>query len=131
MVKIRQNRAIRQGGVLSTFLYLVYIDDLLNDLERSGQGVKVMSVNAGNPTFADDISLIALTPFHLQKLLDIVECYCKQYQWKVSINVDNSSVTVFTKKQTQPVVAASYDGRVLSLTASLYTSVFSTRFIEQ
>ena len=75
-----------------------------------------MSVNAGNPTFADDISLIALTPFYLQTLLHIVECYCNQ--WKVSINVDKSIVTVFTKKQTQHVVAVSYDGRALNQTAS-------------
>ena len=49
--------SVRQGGVLSTFLYLVYVNDLLNDLELSGYGCKVLSVVAGNPAFADDISL--------------------------------------------------------------------------
>jgi len=48
-------------GVLSTFLYLVYVNDLLNDLEHSGYGVKVVSVSCGNSEFADDVALFALT----------------------------------------------------------------------
>ena len=87
--------SVRQGGVLSTFLYLVYVSDLLNDIELSGYGCKVLSVAAGNPAFADDISLLALTPFHLQMMLNIVYSYCQQ--WNVAINVDKSSVSVFTK----------------------------------
>jgi len=45
----------------------VIVNDLLNDIERSGS--KVMSVCCGNPAIADDISLLALTPVHLQKRL--------------------------------------------------------------
>jgi len=79
-------RTVRQGGVLSTFLYLVYINDLLDELESCGYGSKVMSVCTGNPAFADDISLLALTPFHLQRLVDIVHTFF--LHWKVSVNVD-------------------------------------------
>jgi len=60
--------------VLSTFLYFVYVNGLLfNDLESSGYGVKVVSVSCGNPEFADDVSLLALSPFILQKM---EELYC-------------------------------------------------------
>jgi len=99
--QIMVKRSVRQGGVLSTFLYLVYVNDLLNDLERSGYGAKVMSVSCGNPAFADDVSLLALTPFYLQKMVDIVFQFCKH--WSVSINVAKSSVTVFTKSRSQPI----------------------------
>ena len=66
-----------------------------NDLELSGYGCKVLSVTAGNPAFADDNPLLAVTPFHLKMILNIVYSYCQQ--WNVAINVDKSSVTVFTK----------------------------------
>ena len=70
--QIMVKRSVRQGGVLSTFLYLVYVNDLLNDLELSGYGAKVMSVSCGNPAFADYVSLLALTPFHLQKMVNMI-----------------------------------------------------------
>jgi len=60
-------RGVREGGVVSTFLYLVYVNDLLNDLEARKNGAKVMTVNTGNPTFADDIALIALFPSTCRK----------------------------------------------------------------
>jgi len=31
-------RSVRQGGVLSTFYYLTFFDDLLDDLEKSYLG---------------------------------------------------------------------------------------------
>jgi len=69
-------RGVRQGGVVSTCLYLVYVNDLLNELEASKNGANVMSVHTGHPTFADDIALLALSPLHLQKMVDIVYRYC-------------------------------------------------------
>ena len=104
--QIMVKRSVRQGGVLSTFLYLVYVNDLLKDLELSGYGAKVMSVSCGNPAFADDVSLLALTPFHLQKMVDIVFKFCEH--WSVSINVAKSSVTVFTKSRSQPIANIVY-----------------------
>ena len=76
---IAVSRSVRQGGVLSTFLYLVYVNDLLIDLELSGYGCKVLSVAAGNPALADDTSLLDVTPFHLQMMLNIVYSYCQHY----------------------------------------------------
>jgi len=113
---IMVKRSVRQGGVLSTVLYLVYVNDMLNEIQSSGCGTKVMSLCCGNPTFADDISLLALTPWHLQKMVDIVFCYCKQ--WNVSINVEKSSVTVFTKSRSQPSVNIMYGDRPIKQTDS-------------
>jgi len=97
---IMVKRSARQGGVLSTFLYLVYMNVLWNDIQSSGCGTNVMSIWCGNPTFADDISLFALTP--LQKMVDIIFRHYKQ--WNVLIIVENSSVAVFTKSRSQPSV---------------------------
>jgi len=80
---IKVKRSVRQGGVLSTFLYLVYVNDLWKNIERSDCGSKVMSASCGNPAFADDVSLLALTHVHLQKMVDIVYDYCQH--WNVYI----------------------------------------------
>jgi len=113
---IMVKRSVRQGGVLSTFLYLVYVNDILNDIKRSGCGSKVMSVCCGNPAIADNISLLALTPVHLQKMVNIVYDYCQHCN--VSINVDKSSVTVFTKGRSQPEVNIRYGNRSFIQTGS-------------
>ena len=54
-------RSVRQCGVLSTFYYMTYVDDLLKELERT----KLLSTKRGNSIYADDISLTALSPFNL------------------------------------------------------------------
>jgi len=38
---------VRQGGVLSQYLYAIYVDDLINELRTSGYGVHIGSVFVG------------------------------------------------------------------------------------
>jgi len=115
---IMVKRIVRQVVVLSTCLYLVYVNDLLNENQSSGCGTMVMSMCCGNPTFADDISLLALTLWHLQKMVDMVFRYCKQ--WNVSINVETSSVTVFTKSRSQPSVKGGMSDLFISYLSAIY-----------
>ena len=44
----------RQGGVLSPFLYLVYDNDLIWELEESKMGMYVHGIYCGSPAVADD-----------------------------------------------------------------------------
>ena len=50
---------------MSTFLYLVYVDELLQAFTSSKYGAKVMSFKCNSPAFADDISLLAISPYLL------------------------------------------------------------------
>ena len=59
---------VMKGGVMSSFYYLVYNDELLNNLELNNLGACVMSTYVGNPSFADDLALVAIVPSKLQKL---------------------------------------------------------------
>jgi hypothetical protein len=106
------NRSVRQGGVLSTFLYLVYVNSLLLELERSNYGSTVHSLKAGNPSFADDIALIAVTPLYLQRLIDIVYSYCKK--WKIEINTTKSNTIVFTKRREAPPIGILYGDKFIA-----------------
>jgi len=38
---------VRQGGVLSPYLYAIYVDDLINELRSSGYGAHIGSVFVG------------------------------------------------------------------------------------
>ena len=93
-------RGVRQGGVASTLYYLVYIDELLRELEQSESSLRLYSpinANCGIPAFADDLAIISLTPDHLQNLLDIVYRYT--YKWKLDINCKKSTIVVFNNEK--------------------------------
>lgn len=47
---------IRQGGVISTWIYRLFIDELLNQLESSQVGPYVLNNATGNTTLADDFA---------------------------------------------------------------------------
>ena len=66
------SQGVRQGGVLSTFLYLVYINDLILKIQELSPNIGVFNIPSSNPTLADDICIIALTPQGLQNVLDSV-----------------------------------------------------------
>ena len=85
---------VRQGGVLSSLLFLIFIDSLLKELETSSLGTAICDINAGNPTLADDISLIAMTPVNLQKMIEIAQNYVKK--WLLQISHSKSFVMMMT-----------------------------------
>ena len=58
----------RQDGVISPFLYLCFIDDLLNEICECGAGFKMDGVCYAAPTVCDDVLLFALSKFGLDKL---------------------------------------------------------------
>ncbi|VDI75415.1 Hypothetical predicted protein [Mytilus galloprovincialis] len=76
-------QGVRQGGILSTDLYKVYVNSLLNQIEKSGIGAHIGTIACAAPTCADDVSRLANTPEELQILLDTVENYSKQENYKL------------------------------------------------
>jgi hypothetical protein len=91
---------VRQGCVLSPFLYSIFINGLIKKIRKSGLGVKI-SENETLETlfFADDIVLFTNNRYDLQKLLKIVHKYSKK--WRFEINVKKSSVVMFGMRYTK------------------------------
>ncbi len=76
-------QGVRQGGVLSTDLYKLYVNDVLNQIEESGIGTTIGTIPCAAPTCADDISLLANSKDQLQILINTVENYSKQENYKL------------------------------------------------
>ena len=66
---------VRQGGILSPFLFAIYVDDLISSLRQCGYGVHIGNLFVGCVVYADDIVLLSVTCFGLQKLMDVCESY--------------------------------------------------------
>ena len=87
-------QGIKQGGILSSFLYLVSINDLIEELDTSGLGVSICDVSTNNPTLVDDISLISRYPLNLKLMINTVFDYADT--WKFKINSSKSSVIIIS-----------------------------------
>ncbi|MES9884793.1 MAG: reverse transcriptase family protein, partial [Sedimenticola sp.] len=90
-------QGIRQGGVCSAFLYLVYINKLLIDLVQSNIGCRIGETNCSCPTLADDVTLLANSPNGLQKMLDIVYSY--SCNWRYEVNPNKSNIIIFSRNK--------------------------------
>ena len=88
-------QGVRQGGVLSTFLYLVYNDDLLTELEKSNKGCKIGSIDCCCPTYVDDGVLVANSLRNLQILVNIAYAHSCKYHYE--FHADKSCVVIFGK----------------------------------
>lgn len=64
---------VRQGGVLSPYLFACYIDDLIKTVQRSGLGCNIKFVPVCIFLYADDIILLSPSVDSLQQMLLICE----------------------------------------------------------
>ena len=87
------NQGVRQGGTLSPFLCVLFVDELLDTLAASGLGVYVAGLYCGAPMYADDLALVASSSADLQAMLNIVHTYSRK--WRYQLNETKSVVMVF------------------------------------
>ena len=92
LVVCAQSRS-KTGGTLSPFLYVLFVDELLDILADSGLGVHVSGFYCGAPMYADDLALVASVPADLQAMLSIVHSYARK--WRYQLNESKSVVMVF------------------------------------
>ena len=84
----------RQGGVLSPYLFAYYIDDLIDDVKRSGYGIYKGSVFLGCITILQYDDIILLSSCNgLQQMVDIYANYGRQ--WDIKFNATKSQCITF------------------------------------
>ena len=74
---IKVSNGIKQGGLLSPFLFNIYLDNLSINLTASGVGCMSGAVLVNHLSYADDMVLLAPSKRALQKLLDICSEYAR------------------------------------------------------
>src|ERR1051325_2119127 len=62
---------VRQGGILSPMLFLVYVNDMLVKLTKRGCSIMRRALEA--LMYADDITLISPSVFELQAIISVCE----------------------------------------------------------
>ena len=65
------SNCVRQGGVLSSKLFAIYIDDLSNELALCKSGCYIKEQCMNHILYADDICLLAPSAIGLQQMLDV------------------------------------------------------------
>ena len=85
----------RQGGVLSPFLYLVYDNDLLWELEDSQLGLYVNNINCGSPAVADDKLVLSLSKLGIDLMVTI--CHKHSGKWRYEFQPPKCVVVVFNE----------------------------------
>ena len=93
------SQGVRQGGVVSPLLYIVYIDELIKRLRQARLGVVVNGNYSGVLAFADDVCLIAESTHELQAMLDIAAKYASD--WEYGYNASKSVYMIFSNQDTQ------------------------------
>ena len=79
---------VRQGGVLSPYLFAVYIDDVIQHVQSLNVGCMFRFVSANIILYADDIWLLAPSICSLKNLL--LACETKLHELDLAIKVKKS-----------------------------------------
>ncbi len=99
------HRGVRQGENLSPLLFAIYVNDLeqfLSDqqcLHLVTPGVTDIEtmIKLLVLMYADDTVLFADSPEELQKCLNVLEMYCKE--WRLSVNVEKTKILIFSRRK--------------------------------
>jgi hypothetical protein len=78
------NAGVKQGCLILSSLFAVYINDLAQRINDLQCGFKIDDIFLSILLYADDIGLIAPDELKLQQMLDVVTSWCSE--WKLHIN---------------------------------------------
>ena len=88
---------VRQGGILSPFLFNLYLDDLSVALNDSKVGCMINAVYMNHLFYADDSVLLAPSPSGLSKLMSICQGYAASSE--LSYNAKKTVIMCFKPKK--------------------------------
>ena len=98
-IKIRDS--IRQGGVLSTTLYGLLMDEISKELTKANIGIKIegLTNKIGSLLWVDDVYLITLSGNELQESLNITNETSNKYHIEYGASKSNSLLIKHSKKK--------------------------------
>ena len=88
------SNGVKQGGVLSPYLFALYLDPLLDKINKCKYGCYVGNNPCNIFAFADDVVLLSPTVGGLKKMSEICESYGQEYS--VRFNPTKSQILSFS-----------------------------------
>ncbi len=105
---------VKQDGVLSPILFVVYIDGILDRLKESGIGCYLSNSYVGAIAFADDIKMLCPTLSGMQLMYNICDNYAEEYN--IKFNGSKSCLRLFKGRQCKASIKSlSVNGVVLQM----------------
>jgi hypothetical protein len=86
---------VKQGEPLSPILFLMFINDISNNLQLADCDATFEQLTIFSLLFADDTVIIGRSPNELQLLLNKLSDYCTK--WSITVNIDKTKIVVFKK----------------------------------
>ena len=77
---------VRQGGVLSSVLFAVYVNTIIEELSKSGHGCHMRDVFIGCVMYADDLLLISAFLYDLQRMTSLCAIGAGKLDMKFNAN---------------------------------------------
>ena len=97
--KFNISQGTGQGRLLAPFMHKVCINGLLKTLSEHCFAISINSLSLPSPSFADDVTLLALFTSFLQTLMNL--CHDYSLRWRYQFNHIKSGVATFGEcKQT-------------------------------
>jgi exonuclease III len=78
-------RGVRQGCALSTLLFIIFINGLVQELRAAGVGVRLGDALLASLLFADDVALVADSEEELQTAIDVVAAHSRRYRYRENL----------------------------------------------
>ena len=86
---------VKQGDVLIPNIFKIFLNDFGTLIDKSEIGAKLSNKTIGCLLFGDDLVLISDSKQGLQKQLDILDTYCKD--WCLTVNINKTKIIIFNK----------------------------------
>ena len=100
------SNGVRQGSVISPYLFSVYLDGLLVDLCNSGVGCYWGCSFVGAFSYADDVVLLAPCASAMRKMLEI--CCSFSASHKLEFNASKTQLICFYAPSARPITPTIY-----------------------
>ena len=92
-------QGVRQGGILSAFLFKLYLDDLLNEVTLMNEGCKLGLSRVNILAYADDIVLISNSKSSLNNIYNVFNAGVTELD--LIINNKKSKCIIFCNKKSE------------------------------
>ena len=113
------NNGVRQGGILSPFLFNIYMDGLSDKLNACRTGCRVGNLLVNHLMYADDLVILSPYSAGLQQLLNV----CSQYgaAYDIQYNAKKSKIMIVRTREDRQLTFPDFhlSGAVLSVCSEI------------